>query len=410
MARPRPRAAPADRRHRPRCAAGRRQHRHPHPGGLHLRRRQRGGEAAVRRDAAGDRADGEDPQPDLRRRLAHTDTTGTPQVNQALSEKRAAAVATYLAGHGVAKARIASQGLWRERAALQSRRRPRPRRRPTAGSRSGSCPTAASAARRRNAAAARPLRPRRSRRARRAGDGRSAARRCAGRGRRRRPWDPRRAKRSALIRASDDRRGAHRARLQRHPQSAFVEPRGAELRRRGADRLHLGMGGRVGRPAHRVARFGDDLVAERDDRADRHFAGRGGFARQGRARGASAGAAGKLIGARLARRRSAELSATARCWWPARPGSAGGCTSSAGTLTVVCLVPTLTEPVSTSNAGAWPPLAVTPLLRRARSAGAWPPRIWLMSRKPVATAAMIATTARMRIKDDGAHVVSRDLA
>jgi outer membrane protein OmpA-like peptidoglycan-associated protein len=42
--------------------------------------------------------------------LAHTDTTGTPQVNQALSEKRAATVATYLAGHGVAKARIASRG------------------------------------------------------------------------------------------------------------------------------------------------------------------------------------------------------------------------------------------------------------------------------------------------------------
>jgi outer membrane protein OmpA-like peptidoglycan-associated protein len=43
--------------------------------------------------------------------LAHTDTTGTPEVNKALSEKRAAAVATYLAGHGVAKARIASRGL-----------------------------------------------------------------------------------------------------------------------------------------------------------------------------------------------------------------------------------------------------------------------------------------------------------
>jgi outer membrane protein OmpA-like peptidoglycan-associated protein len=43
--------------------------------------------------------------------LAHTDTTGTPQGNQALSDKRAAAVATYLAGHGVAKARIASRGL-----------------------------------------------------------------------------------------------------------------------------------------------------------------------------------------------------------------------------------------------------------------------------------------------------------
>jgi outer membrane protein OmpA-like peptidoglycan-associated protein len=43
--------------------------------------------------------------------FAHTDTTGTPQVNQALSDKRAAAVATYLASHGVPKARIASKGL-----------------------------------------------------------------------------------------------------------------------------------------------------------------------------------------------------------------------------------------------------------------------------------------------------------
>jgi outer membrane protein OmpA-like peptidoglycan-associated protein len=43
--------------------------------------------------------------------LAHTDTSGTGQINQALSEKRAAAVATYLAAHGVGRARIASRGL-----------------------------------------------------------------------------------------------------------------------------------------------------------------------------------------------------------------------------------------------------------------------------------------------------------
>jgi len=43
--------------------------------------------------------------------LAHTDTSGSPQVNAALSDKRAAAVATYLAGHGVGRARLASRGL-----------------------------------------------------------------------------------------------------------------------------------------------------------------------------------------------------------------------------------------------------------------------------------------------------------
>ena len=43
--------------------------------------------------------------------FGHTDLSGTDAVNQALSDKRAAAVAGYLATHGVAKARIASKGL-----------------------------------------------------------------------------------------------------------------------------------------------------------------------------------------------------------------------------------------------------------------------------------------------------------
>ena len=43
--------------------------------------------------------------------LAHTDTSGTPQVNQTLSDSRASAVASYLVAHGVGRARIASKGL-----------------------------------------------------------------------------------------------------------------------------------------------------------------------------------------------------------------------------------------------------------------------------------------------------------
>lgn len=41
---------------------------------------------------------------------AHTDTTGSPQVNKILSERRASAVATYFAAYGVGKARLSSRG------------------------------------------------------------------------------------------------------------------------------------------------------------------------------------------------------------------------------------------------------------------------------------------------------------
>lgn len=43
--------------------------------------------------------------------LAHTDSTGSVQGNKILSDRRAAAVAAYLAGHGVSRARLASLGL-----------------------------------------------------------------------------------------------------------------------------------------------------------------------------------------------------------------------------------------------------------------------------------------------------------
>lgn len=43
--------------------------------------------------------------------LAHTDTSGTPSGNLALSQKRASAAADFLGKHGVAKARIAARGL-----------------------------------------------------------------------------------------------------------------------------------------------------------------------------------------------------------------------------------------------------------------------------------------------------------
>jgi hypothetical protein len=51
---------------------------------------------------------------------------------------------------------------------------------------------------------------------------------------------------------------------------------------------------------------------------------------------------------------------------------AGFSTTRVGTFTLCCLVPTFTEPVWTSKAGAWPPLAVIPLPVAATS-GAFAP-------------------------------------
>ena len=152
-----------------------------------------------------------------------------------------------------------------------------------------------------------------------------------------------RAKAQRLQSGDRDSRGAHRARLERHPQGAFVEPRRAERLRRGADRLHLRMGGRVGRAAHRVAALGDDFVAASDDRADRHFAGR-------RRLGGEVERAAHRQGQRKGHGRAASSAAravsyiallvTGAAWL-----SAGRWTSSFGTFTVVSFEPTFTEPV-----------------------------------------------------------------
>src|SRR5690242_16879603 len=135
------------------------------------------------------------------------------------------------------------------------------------------------------------------------------------------------------------------------------------------------MCGRVGRAAHRVSSLRDDLVdAAGNDGADRYLAVCRSLvgeveraAHRGRQREAHRRSASR------ARERSHMVLFVAAGAWL----SAGFCTSSFGTFTVFCWVPTFTEPVSTSNAGAWPPFAVTPLWVAA-ICGTCAPRIWLM--------------------------------
>ena len=91
----------------------------------------------------------------------------------------------------------------------------------------------------------------------------------------------------------------------------------------------------------------------------------------------------------------------------------GGATWTVGSFTSASCVPTLTEPVWTSNAGAWPPVAVTPL-SVAAIVGTLPPRTWLMLRKPLATAMMIVLRAGgVRSKDadeyDGLDLAEHDV-
>ena len=182
----------------------------------------------------GGRADGEDPQPDLRRRARPHRYDRARRRSTRLCRKSApTAVAAYLAAHGVGKGANRTRKGYGETAPLVV---PDDDRDAAAANRRVeirlvAVPTA-SAARRRKRAAARPLPPRRSRRARRAGDGRSAGRRCARHARRRRPSGSSAAKRSALIRASAIAAAhiAHGSSVTHKVQSSSRER--AELRRR----------------------------------------------------------------------------------------------------------------------------------------------------------------------------------
>ena len=94
-------------------------------------------------------------------------------------------------------------------------------------------------------------------------------------GPRRRPSGSSAAKRSALNRATAT-AAAHIAQGSSvthkvHSSSRDVPSFAAAARIASISAWAVG----IVRSAHRIARLGDDLVAERDDRADRHLAGRG---------------------------------------------------------------------------------------------------------------------------------------
>ena len=70
----------------------------------------------------------------------------------------------------------------------------------------------------------------------------------------------------------DDRAGAHRAGLEGHVEGRVGEAPAAELLGRGADRQHLGVGGRVAAQLALVARRGEQLAVAQQGGADRHVA------------------------------------------------------------------------------------------------------------------------------------------
>ena len=141
--------------------------------------------------------------------------------------------------------------------------------------------------------------------------------------------------------------------------------------------------------------LGDDLLAQRDDRAHGNLARfRRLCSKFERPAHRSVAVESPWPGALAERRSLSHRVVRSRLVL----GPSGFWTTRVGTLTVVSLVPTFTEPVSTSNAGGWPPLRRHAIARgrdlREPSAG----RTWLMFKKPVATPAMMTRIATIRMK------------
>lgn len=148
-------------------------------------------------------------------------------------------------------------------------------------------------------------------------------------------------------------RGAHRAWLERHPDRAAVEPRSSETLGRRADGDHFRVRSRIEAPAHVIASFGDNVLAQRHDGADRHLVRFRGLAGEGertahRLGKREAHAVRLAHGTLTVDERYCALFVTASESLPAGLTLTVG----AGTVTLVCFAPTLTVPVSTSNAGA----------------------------------------------------------
>ena len=246
----------------------------------------------IRRDAAGDRAHREDAQPDLRRRSRphrhDRDAAGQPG---AVGEARGR-------GRDLSCRPRRRQGADRLARAWRERRRstiPDADETQKAANRRVEIRLVAvppaSAARRRSAGAARPTSP--------SPIPPSTSGRWwqVGWAKMRAPWTTppplgsSAPKRSALNRARPIAAAhiAHGSSVTHKVHSSRREV--PSVGRGSADRLHLGMGGRVVRAAHRVARFGDDRVAAAS-RPRRPAPRRRAPPRpRGRARGASAGAA-----------------------------------------------------------------------------------------------------------------------